>query len=282
MSFLGFSDSIWLHWHPHLEVVLGLILVQCAYLYGIGPYRRRQTDSPEINPRQAVMFTLGTFVIFVSLTSPLHILSDHYLFSAHMLQHVLITLICPPLLIVGTPGWLASKLFQNRWSISVFRRIFHPLGAVVIFNIIFSMWHLPILYNLSVSYHWVHILEHSLFISASIVMWWPICSQVQSIPKLPYPIQMLYFFVMSLAQIIVFGIITFAREPIYQHYIDAPRIWNISPLVDQQLGGIIMKVGSGFLFLFLIIIAFFKWFDEDSNSQETAYNKQDSTERELQ
>jgi putative membrane protein len=222
-----------------------------------------------------------TFVIFLSLTSPLHILSDHYLFSAHMLQHVLITLICPPLLIVGTPGWLASKLFQHRWSISVFRRIFHPLGAVVIFNIIFSMWHLPILYNLSVSYHWVHILEHSLFISASIVMWWPICSQVQSIPKLPYPIQMLYLFVMSLAQIIVFGIITFAREPIYQHYIDAPRIWNISPLVDQQLGGIIMKVGSGFLFLFLIIIAFFKWFDEDSNSEETAYNEPDSTEREL-
>ena len=282
MSPLSFSDSIWLHWHPHLEVVLGLILVQCAYLYGIGPYRRRQTDSPEINPRQTIMFTLGTFVIFLSLTSPLHILSDHYLFSAHMLQHVLITLICPPLLIVGTPGWLASKLFQHRWSISVFRRIFHPLGAVVIFNIIFSMWHLPILYNLSVSYHWVHILEHSLFISASIVMWWPICSQVQSIPKLPYPIQMLYLFVMSLAQIIVFGIITFAREPIYQHYIDAPRIWNISPLVDQQLGGIIMKVGSGFLFLFLMIIAFFKWFDEDSNSEETAYNEQDSTERELQ
>ena len=282
MSPLGFSDSIWLHWHPHLEVVLGLILVQCAYLYGIGPYRRRQTDSPDINPRQTIMFTLGTFVIFLSLTSPLHILSDHYLFSAHMLQHVLITLICPPLLIVGTPGWLASKLFQHRWSISVFRRIFHPLGAVVIFNIIFSMWHLPILYNLSVSYQWVHILEHSLFISASIVMWWPICSQVQSIPKLPYPIQMLYLFVMSLAQIIVFGIITFAREPIYQHYIDAPRIWNISPLVDQQLRGIIMKVGSGFLFLFLIIIAFFKWFDEDSNSEETAYNEQDSTERELQ
>ncbi|HCE76707.1 MAG TPA: cytochrome c oxidase assembly factor CtaG, partial [Dehalococcoidia bacterium] len=64
---------------------------------------------------------------------------------------------------------------------------------------------------------------------------------------------------------------------IYQHYIDAPRIWNITPLVDQQLGGIIMKVGSGFLFLFLIIIVFFKWFEEDSNSTETRYNRKDST-----
>ena len=108
-------------------------------------------------------------------------------------------------------------------------------------------------------------------------MWWPICSQIQSIPKLIYPLQMLYLFVMSLAQIIVFGIVTFAREPIYQHYIDAPRIWNISALTDQQLGGILMKVGSGFLFLLLIIIAFFKWFEEDSNSTKTGYNRKDST-----
>ena len=79
---------------------------------------------------------------------------------------------------------------------------------------------------------------------------------------------MMYLFVMSLAQIIVFGIITFASDPIYIHYVDAPRIWNISPLVDQQLGGIIMKVGSGFLFLTLIIIAFFRWFDEGSNDEE--------------
>ncbi|MDC0034926.1 cytochrome c oxidase assembly protein [Chloroflexi bacterium] len=277
MSFLGFSDSIWMHWHPHLEVVFGLILVQGAYLYGIGPYRKKQEHPEVINPLRTIMFTLGTLIIFISLTSPLHILSDRYLFSAHMLQHVLITLISPPLLILGTPGWLISKLFQPKWSLLIFKRIFHPLGAVVIFNLVFSMWHLPVLYNLSVTYHWVHILEHSLFIIASLVMWWPICSQVESIPKLPYPIQILYLFVMSLAQIIVFGIVTFAREPIYQHYIDAPRIWNITPLVDQQLGGILMKVGSGFLFLFLIIIAFFKWFDEGSNSTETRYNDIDST-----
>ena len=276
MSFFGFSDSIWLHWHPHLEVVAGLSLVQSAYMYGIGSYRKKQATLATVNHRQTIMFTMGTLIIFLSLTSPLHILSDHYLFSAHMIQHVLITLVSPPLLILGTPGWLASKFFQKKWSLALFKRIFHPIGAVVIFNIIFSIWHLPVLYGLSVAYHWVHILEHSLFILASLIMWWPICSQVQSIPKLIYPIQMLYLFVMSLAQIIVFGIVTFAREPIYQHYIDAPRIWNITPLVDQQLGGIIMKVGSGFLFLFLIIIVFFKWFEEDSNSTETGYNKEDS------
>ena len=113
MSLFGFSDSIWLHWHPHLEVVAGLILVQSAYMYGIGSYRKKQATLAMVSHRQTIMFTMGTLIIFLSLTSPLHILSDHYLFSAHMIQHVLITLISPPLLILGTPGWLASKLFQK-------------------------------------------------------------------------------------------------------------------------------------------------------------------------
>ena len=98
-------------------------------------------------------------------------------------------------------------------------------------------------------------------------MWWPLCSQITTIPRLIYPLHMMYLFVMSLSQIIVFGIITFASDPIYTHYVDAPRIWNISPLVDQQLGGIIMTVGSGFLFLSLLIITFFKWASE-SNQDE--------------
>ena len=109
--------------------------------------------------------------------------------------------------------------------------------------------------------------EHLLFMLAAIMMWWPLCSQIKQIPQLPYPLQMIYLFVMSLAQIIVFGIVTFARQPIYQHYIQAERIFGISPLLDQQIGGIIMKVGSGFMFLFLIVLAFYKWYDQETNKK---------------
>ena len=129
MSFFGFSDSIWLHWHPHLEVVGGLILVQSAYMYGIGSYRKKQESPETVNHYQTIMFTMGTLIIFLSLTSPLHILSDQYLFSAHMFQHVLITLISPPLLILGTPSWLASKIFQPKWSLLIFKKI---LGILIL------------------------------------------------------------------------------------------------------------------------------------------------------
>ena len=139
---------------------------------------------------------------------------------------------------------------------------------VISFNFIFAIWHIPELYDYSVKYHWIHVSEHILFIFSSIIMWWPLCSKSPEVPRIPYPLQMIYLFVMSLSQIIVFGIITFSTEPLYDHYINAPRLWDITPLLDQQLGGIIMKVGSGFLFLFLLIIVFFKWFKESTTTVE--------------
>ena len=79
---------------------------------------------------------------------------------------------------------------------------------------------------------------------------------------------MIYLFVMSVAQIVVFGPITFSREPLYQWYVDAPRIWSISVLSDQQIGAIIMKVGGGLLFITLLIIAFYRWYKSEEGETE--------------
>ena len=269
------TASIWMHWHGHPEVILGLIITESLYLVGIGPLRIRLNLSDKTNPYQLFLFTLGILIILISLTSPLHILSDQYLFSAHMLQHILITLIAPPLLLLGMPQWLIDYLLSNNVIYKIMRFIVHPIIAIVIFNLIFSLWHIPELYKLSVSNHLIHIGEHLMFIISSLVMWWVIYSTSKKLPKISYPLQMIYLFTMSLAQIIVFGIITFAPEPIYAHYVDAPRIWNISALLDQQIGGIIMKVGSGFLFLAIIIFTFFKWFDSESKDTKRVILEED-------
>tara|TARA_B100000676_G_scaffold38257_1_gene36136 strand:+ start:1466 stop:2260 length:795 start_codon:yes stop_codon:yes gene_type:complete len=261
------SDSIWFHWHGHIEVVLGLGFLQLAYLYFTGPYRKKKYPEIPKSPYRNLLFTLGNLMIFLSISSPIHVLSDDFLFSVHMFQHIVITLLSPPLLILGTPSWLISPIFNIKITLKIFKIIFHPLITVIFFNFIFSVWHLPVLYELSVKFHWIHVFEHVLFMLAAIMMWWPLCSQIKQIPQLPYPLQMIYLFVMSLAQIIVFGIVTFARQPIYQHYIQAERIFGISPLLDQQIGGIIMKVGSGFMFLFLIVLAFYKWYDQETNKK---------------
>ena len=96
-----------------------------------------------------------------------------------------------------------------------------------------------------------------------LVLWWPIAGMLPEIPRLSYPATIAYLFLLSIAQIIVFAPITFAREPLYQWYASAPRIWGISPELDQQLGAIFMKMGGGILFLVLIIVAFFRWYGRE-------------------
>ena len=81
-------DSLWTHWHGHTEVLLGLAIFQAAYLLAVGPVRERYNLAESADPRQTATFTLGVFVIFFSILSPLHVLADEYLFSAHMLQHM--------------------------------------------------------------------------------------------------------------------------------------------------------------------------------------------------
>ena len=107
------ATSVLLHWHGHPDALIGLFILQAVYLLGIGPIRTRFKLSQTVNPGQTLLFSLGVFVIFLALLSPLHALSDDYMFSAHMVQHVLLTLVSPPLLILGIPGWLVSPLFRN-------------------------------------------------------------------------------------------------------------------------------------------------------------------------
>ena len=262
------TDTIWLHWHGHPDALISLGGILLIYLVLTGPVRRRFRLASDVNLRDTTFFSIGILVIFLAILSPLHILSDQYLFSAHMIQHVLITLIAPPLIILGIPSWLISPLLRESVVLRIVKFAVHPVITVITFNLIFAIWHIPELYDYSVKYHWIHVAEHILFIFSAILMWWPLCSKTPEAPRIPYPLQMIYLIVMSLSQIIVFGIITFATDPLYDHYINTPRLWSISPLLDQQLGGIIMKVGSGFLFLTLLIIVFFKWFKESTNTLE--------------
>ena len=251
---------LWTHWHGHAEALIGLAALQGAYLVAVGPLREKYDLADDVDPRQVATFTAGVLVLFIALLSPIHVLSDSYLFSAHMLQHVLLTLVAPPLLILGTPDWLLRRILRGDLAFLMVRYATHPVVAFALFNIIFSMWHIPSLYNTSVTNHAVHIFEHLLFIGTAVLMWWPIFSMMPELPRLSYPLRIAYLFLLSIAQIIVFAPITFANEPLYEWYVSAPRIWGISPVVDQQVGAIIMKLGGGVIFLALLVAIFFRWF----------------------
>ena len=113
-------------WHWHLEILIGLTIIQMLYLYLIGALVSTN-NSRQINPKEVIYFTSGILLILICTVSPLHHIADNYLFSAHMLQHVLLTLISPPLLILGIPGWVIDSLIKSENQILIFKRLLHPI-----------------------------------------------------------------------------------------------------------------------------------------------------------
>src|SRR5207247_3327008 len=128
----------------------------------------------------------------------LHDLSDTYLFSAHMVQHLLLTLVVAPLFVAGTPGWMLRPLLRHPRTGTLLRWVTRPIPCFAIFNVVIAAWHLPPLYNAAMNNHNIHIFEHLLFIAAAVLMWWPVLSPLPELPRLSFPGQMLYLFLMSL------------------------------------------------------------------------------------
>ena len=252
----------WWDWHWHPEMYAGLLLLAGVYLLYVGPLRGRLVQAEVTGPSrwQVVSFMAGVLLMLFALAGPLHELSDNYLFSAHMAQHMIMTLVVPPLLLLGTPGWLLRPLVRPAVVVKVGRFLTFPLVAFILFNSVFVLWHFPVFYEGALHGHVFHILEHLLFMVTAVIVWWPVLSPLPELPRTSYPAQMLYLIFLSISQTPLFAVITFSNDVIYSFYATAPRLWDISPLADQQLGGIIMKVTWLIVFLPAICIVFLRWF----------------------
>ena len=250
-----FSQSSWLAWSIHPSTVVGLVALGALYLWRL----RRAKAGEHASVLRRISFLAALLVIFASLNGPIHDLSDTYLFSAHMVQHLMLTMLMPPLLIVGVPGWMLRPLLRNRVVASVARVVTRPVACFAIFNIVIAMWHLPVFYNAAMDNHNIHILEHLMFMAAAVLMWWPLTSQLPELPRLSYPGQMLYCFLMIMPMSIVAVYISMADQVLYPAYAAAPRITSLSPLEDQLLGGLIMWVPGGMIFMIIMSVIFFKW-----------------------
>jgi putative membrane protein len=249
-------------WSLHPSVLLGTGILGALYFYGIGPLRRRRGLGPPPAGWQVASFCLGLVILLVALNGPIHDLSDYYLFSVHMAQHLLLTLVLPPLLIAGTPGWLLQPLLRPPAVRRVARVLTHPVAAGMIYTLTIAFWHLAPYYDLMMRNHEVHIATHLMFIVAATLMWWPVMSPVPELPRLPYGLGMLYLFLVGIPMQLVAALITVADGVLYPWYEAAPRTAGLSPLEDQQLGGLLMWV-PGNLWMFLAIgILFFKWAKE--------------------
>jgi len=266
------SFSWWiLHWHA--DLYSGIFLTAGIYLIFIGPLKGRlvKSDGVYVSKCQIASFLIGLLVMLFALSGPIHELADNHLFGAHMAQHVLITLVVPPLLLFGTPDWLLRPVLRYRAFVKIGRVLTNPVVAIIVFNAVFAGWHFPVLYENAVKIHELHIVEHLFFIGASVIMWWPVMSPLPELPRLSYPGQVLYLFVVAISQTPLFATITFSNGVIYEFYKHTPRVWEITPLVDQQIGGIIMKVASLVIFVPALCIVFLRWSSREEGDGSTEF-----------
>ena len=245
-----FDIPRWNQWDVHASVAAGLVLLGGLYAF-FGGFR---------TPRRHVLSFLGALlVLFLALNGPLHNLSDSYLFSAHMAQHLLLTLVFPPLLLYGCPAHVVRPLVRPRWVMAVGRVVTRPLAAASLFTGPIVLWHVPALYEAALRDHNVHILQHLVFLATAVLMWWPVLSPVPELPRIPHLSQMLYLFLLGIPMSVTGALITLSDSVLYPFYAAAPRVWGLSPLNDQRIGGLLMWVLGGLMLWIVMTVVWFRW-----------------------
>lgn len=240
----------WNRWDLHPTVLIGLALLSGLYvlLGGLGTARR-----------QVASFFGAVAVLLLALNGPLHDLSDYYLFSAHMAQHLLLTLVFPPLLLYGTPAHVILPLLRPPAVRAVARVVTRPLVAATLFTAPIVLWHVPVLYEAALRDHDLHILQHIVFLTTAVLMWWPVLSPLPELPRAAYPLQMLYLFLLGIPMSVTGALIALAERVLYPFYAAAPRVWGLTALADQQIGGLLMWVPGGLALWIAMTVVWFRW-----------------------
>lgn len=248
-----------LHWHTEPLLLITLLVVGWLYALGTGPLRSRIAPGADFPRRQVILFYLGLIIVYLAVGSPLDQIGEQFLFSAHMVQHMLLIYISPVLFILGAPTWLIDWLLQPEWVRKPMKVLSHPICGGLLFIFIFTLWHVPVLYEAALHDKRIHVLEHWTIFLPSILMLWPYLTTSALVPRSGYGIRMIAIFLLMVGQLPVFAFLSFAGEPLYPTYEWAPRIIELDALSDQILGGIIMKVVNMIFSLTILGISFYYW-----------------------
>lgn len=255
------NDVLYLSWQLEPVLVGGLVAAAVAYYLAVGPLRRFIAPGRPYPTGRAVVFGLGLLMLFLNEGSPLHDLAERYLLSAHMVQHLLLSYAVAPVLLAGVPTWLLEAMFTSRRALPVFRVLLSPLVTFLTFSLVMAIYHVPAVYDLTLANTSLHHAVHFVILIASLMMWWPLIGGLPALPKPPFLPRLAYVFLLPVAQLPIFGGVTFSDVPLYSAYAIMPvRAYGLDVLQDQALAGVIMKVFGLFAFGITFVVTFFNWY----------------------
>jgi putative membrane protein len=274
-------------WSPIFLIVIFAIAM--LYLSLVGPLRTRFADSTPPRFGQTMMFLVGLFLFYLSQGGPLSILG-HLMFSAHMVAMSISYFIVPPLIILGIPAWVWSRAIQAAPR-SLFKILTNPIVALISFNGLFSIYHMPKLNDYIMTHYAIHLLFYAVLFVSALMMWWPMLCPLPDKNSLSSLQKMGYIFANGVLLTPACALIIFSGQVLFASYSD-PQMWakamgycvsgsaktllqnfqgpqffaQFSTLEDQQLGGVLMKLLQEGVYGTALAYTFFHWFKRENKS----------------
>ena len=246
---------------PHPEVWLLIAFLAGAYTYVIrvlGP--RAVAPGEQVTTRRQMQCAVAAIVLLWLVTDwPIHDISEKYLYCVHMLQHMALAYFIPPLALLGTPEWFARAVVGSGRGYRALRWLSKPVIAGVAFNAVVMVSHIPDLVNRSAENTPLHYVLHVWLVTMALLMWNPVCGPFAEM-RMGYGARMIYLFLQSVVPTVPAGWLTFAEGVVYKHYDIPVRVFGLSATYDQQMAGLIMKIGGGMFLWSIVIYLFFKRF----------------------
>lgn len=228
----------------------------------------------KIGQWRIVSFVTATLLLLLALISPIDTLGDYYLFSAHMLQHLILLLAVPPLWLLGIPAVLVKQFFKRwPWVQRIEQVMSKPLLAWLIGVVTVWVWHIPAFFNATLANETVHIFEHLTFLVSGVIFWWPVITKpLVSANYMPHWLAMIYLFLAAMVNSILGVILAFVPAGIYPIYLHPVDVFGILSVVrnnlrlsadnDQQIGGILMWVFGGPVYLLASFWSLARWYKQ--------------------
>jgi cytochrome c oxidase assembly factor CtaG len=246
-------------WSPPIGI--SVVVAFVAVVYARGWFAIRATRPSYFTGWRLTAFLLGVLILWLSIGSPIDALAD-VLLSAHMVQHLLLMSVVPPLIVLsapvvpllrGLPRWVVKTVLRPFFVWPFLRSVgcflIAPIVAWLAMNLVFLIWHVPAAYDYALQHEHYHEFEHICFLATSLAFWWVIIHPWPSQIRTSSWMMLLYLMSADIVNTALSAFLAFCDKPVYSFYMTGPNPFHVSPLSDQVLGAVIMWVFGSFVFL---------------------------------
>jgi putative membrane protein len=241
---------------------------------------RAEAGGRGAGPLQALAFAGAMVALLIALVSPIDGLGEDYLFSFHMLQHVLLGDVAPLLLLLSLSRVIMRPLTRRLMRVERALGPFaHPLTGIGLWLFLMYLWHIPAMYDAALNHPLIHVLEHFCFFAAGIAVWWPLIQPVPMRHRLT-GLQPLAYIGAAKVGLAVLGVyLTWSTSVFYPYYETVPRIWGLSAIQDQNMGGAIMMVEQSITFVTVLAWVFVRMLSSSEAEERRRERLEDAEAR---